>query len=274
MANKVVRVFAPAKINLFLHVGEKRTDGYHALESLAIFVDVGDELTFHRAADLSLSIEGPFAGKLSADGDNLVLKAARALNATARIVLTKNLPVASGIGGGSADAAATLRGLNELCDLRSNNLEDLAGTLGSDVPVCLASRAAWMEGRGEILAPADVPSLSLVLVNPGIAISTAEVFRKLQKRTGLAKLPSSSIELIQFLKATSNDLESPACEIQPDIRDVLAALEALPDVLLARMSGSGATCFAIFGGEESAIRATKILSAAHPGWWVHAAKTT
>ena len=273
MANSVVRVFAPAKINLFLHVGEKRADGYRALESLAVFVDVGDELMFHRASDLSLSIEGPFAGDLAADGNNLVLKAAGALNATARIVLTKNLPVASGIGGGSADAAATLRGLNELYDLRGRNLEEVAGTLGSDVPACVASRAAWMEGRGEILTPADVPSMSLVLVNPCVAVSTAEVFRKLQKRSGLGMGAASQIDLMQFLGIASNDLEAPACGIQPVIGDVLEALGTLTDARLARMSGSGATCFAIFGSEESAIRAAQTLSAAHPGWWVRTAKT-
>ncbi len=273
MTNRVVSVFAPAKINLFLHVGEKRRDGFHALESLAVFVDVGDELTFQTANDLSLSIEGPFAGDLGADADNLVLRAARSLNAKARIVLTKNLPVASGIGGGSADAAAALRGLNELCSFGRHDLGQIAATLGSDVPVCVASRAAWMEGRGEILTPAELPGMALVLVNPGVAVSTAEVFRKLQKRSGLTIRVASQIDMMQFLGTTSNDLEAPAREIQPVIGDVLEALQTLPDVLLARMSGSGATCFAIFGSEASAVRAAQTLVAARPEWWVRAAKT-
>jgi 4-diphosphocytidyl-2-C-methyl-D-erythritol kinase len=273
VANNAVRIFAPAKINLFLHVGEKRSDGFHALESLAVFVDVGDELAFRASDDLSLRIEGPFGGNLAAGDDNLVLKAARALSATAQIVLTKNLPVASGIGGGSADAAAALRGLNELCGLGRRDLENVAATLGSDVPVCVASRAAWMEGRGEILTPADIPCMPMVLVNPGVAVSTAEVFRRLQKRSGLGRRAATPIDLMQFLGTTANDLEAPACEIQPVIGDVLGALRALPDVRLSRMSGSGATCFAVFGNKESASHAARILSVAHPGWWVRAAKT-
>ncbi|MEI9932086.1 MAG: hypothetical protein WDM89_16480 [Rhizomicrobium sp.] len=157
MTTDTVRVFAPAKINLFLHVGDKRADGFHPLQSLAVFVDAGDTLTLRRSDELSLTLEGPFAEGLSAGNDNLVMKAARALNATARIVLTKNLPIASGIGGGSADAAAALRGLNGLYDLGRTDLADIAAKLGSDVPVCVAGEAAWMEGRGEILAPVSVP---------------------------------------------------------------------------------------------------------------------
>jgi 4-diphosphocytidyl-2-C-methyl-D-erythritol kinase len=267
-----VRVFAPAKINLFLHVGDKRSDGFHALESLAVFVDVGDELTIERADALSLSIEGPFSGKLSPDEDNLVLKAARALNATAQIVLTKNLPVASGIGGGSADAAAALRGLNDLLQLGRTDLHEIAAGLGSDVPVCLSAKAAWMEGRGEVLTPAIVPRFSMVLVNPGVGVSTADVFRSLEKRSGLGAAKTGANDLAWLIEHTTNDLEAPARTLQPVIGDVLEALKGSPDVLLTRMSGSGATCFGLFEDDTSASRAAQILSAAHPDWWIRAAK--
>jgi 4-diphosphocytidyl-2-C-methyl-D-erythritol kinase len=273
VANKVVCVFAPAKINLFLHVGEKRSDGFHNLESLAVFVDVGDELTFHPSGALSLNIEGPFGGGLSPGGDNLVLKAARALSATARIVLTKNLPVASGIGGGSAAAAAALRGLNQLCNLGRADLLEVAAGLGSDVPVCLASQAAWMKGRGEMLTPAVVPNMSLLLVNPRVSLSTANVFRALQKRSGLGARVPNGADLMEFLKSASNDLEAPALAIEPIIGEVLDTLGMLPGLLLARMSGSGATCFGIFRDEGTAKQGERTVTAAHPGWWVRAART-
>jgi 4-diphosphocytidyl-2-C-methyl-D-erythritol kinase len=181
-------VFAPAKINLCLHVGDKRADGFHELESLVAFVDAGDVLQFERADDLSLTIEGPFADGLSIGDDNLVLKAAQLLSARtksnpgARIALQKNLPVASGIGGGSADAAATLRGLVDLwgLNLSASELHLIAAELGSDVPVCIESAPAWMEGRGERVTPiSGLPDCWLLLINPGISVSTAEVFRKL-----------------------------------------------------------------------------------------------
>ncbi len=263
MTTPSVKVFAPAKINLFLHVGDKRADGYHALESLAVFVDVGDELAIAPAEALSLQVDGPFADGLDGEDDNLVLKAARALNATARIVLTKNLPVASGVGGGSADAAAVLRGLGA----GRSDLHAIAATLGSDVPVCVDSRAAWMEGRGEILTPATVPEMHLVLVNPRLGVSTAAVFRALGARSGLGAARSTALE------GTRNDLEAPARALQPAIGEVLDAMAASPGARLARMSGSGATCFGLFDDAEAAARAGKLLSDAHPGWWVRAART-
>jgi len=267
-----IRVFAPAKINLFLHVGDKRADGFHPLESLAVFVDVGDELTIERSSELSLSLDGPFAEGLQAESDNLVLGAARALNASGRITLTKNLPVASGIGGGSADAAAALRGLNELYGLNRTDLETVAATLGSDVPVCVASKSAWMQGRGEILTPAAVLPLAMVLVNPRVGVSTAEVFRTLKSRSGIGMGLTIKGDLLSFLKSTTNDLEAPARSIQPVIGEVLDALAAASNVQLARMSGSGATCFGIFKDSASAEIAAKVLSEAYPAWWVRAAK--
>jgi 4-diphosphocytidyl-2-C-methyl-D-erythritol kinase len=269
---------APAKINLFLHAGEKRDDGFHALQSLAVFARIGDVLEFASADDLSLSITGPFAAGLSGGDDNLILRAARALagDRGAAIKLEKNLPVASGIGGGSADAAAALRGLRRLWNLSLDDaaLVKLAAALGSDVPVCVASAPAWMEGRGEIMTPLGfLPPLSLLLVNPGVAVSTKSVFAALVKHSGTAMdlrntRPRTIADLLAFLGQTSNDLEVPAIMIQPVIGEVLAALRALPSVLFARMSGSGATCFAIFLDDESSVRAGDDLGARYPDWWI------
>ena len=274
---------ASAKVNLFLHVGERRADGFHPLQSLAVFTGAGDVLRADAASQLSLRIEGPFAAGLAAEGDNLVLRAARALAAEAStaagaaLTLAKNLPVASGIGGGSADAAAALRALKALWRLEIGEaaLAGIAAGLGSDVPVCVPSRAAFMEGRGEMLTPVAVPRLHMLLVNPGVAVPTREVFAALQSRSGAAMaLPKDGFadvaSLLQFLRATRNDLEAPAKAIQPVIGAALAALESLPDALLARMSGSGATCFALFPDERSCRRGADLLKAAQGGWWVAA----
>lgn len=276
---------APAKINLFLHVGEKRADGFHTLQSLAVFPRLGDELRAEPAASLSLAVDGPFAASLSGEGDNLVLRAARELSVSAlgpnegqgaRLTLTKNLPVASGIGGGSADAAATLRALSELWDLNlpEEKLLEIAAGLGSDIPVCVASEPRWMEGRGEILSPvASLPHLAMLLVNPGVAVPTKDVFAALKTRSGAdMTLPPGRFrdmaDLLRFLDGVKNDLEEPAKRIQPVIGEVLTALLGLPGALFARMSGSGATCFALFPDDDSCARAAANLSAAHPGWWV------
>ncbi len=271
---------ASAKINLFLHVGGKRADGYHPLQSLAVFPTLGDELRAEIAPDLSLEVIGPFAAALSGEGDNLVLKAARILRERsglgAKLTLTKNLPVASGIGGGSADAAAALRILSSLwrLDMDEAELCDIGATLGSDVPVCVDSRACWMEGRGEILTPLiSLPHLPMLLVNPNVAVPTKDVFGALATRSGAEMtLPpgrfTGMADLLGFLESTRNDLEEPARRIQPVISDVLSALSNLPGVLFARMSGSGATCFALFADDDSAVRAAAQLSAARPGWWV------
>lgn len=276
---------APAKINLFLHVGGKRADGYHALQSLAAFTEAGDELRFSPGKGLRLVLEGPFAAALRPEEDNLVLKAGRALKARAgiaggaEIVLSKNLPVASGIGGGSADCAAALRGLSQLWDLKlpQQTLCDIAATLGSDVPVCVASTPQWMEGRGEILtALPPLPELPVVLVNPGVAVSTAKVFAALERRRGTdLPLPphfADAKALIAYLKTAANDMEAPARRLAPVIGEVLDLLAAQRDVLLARMSGSGATCFALFAGEAAAEAAARAISASHPHWWVTATR--
>lgn len=269
-----------------LHVGDKRADGFHALESLVVFADVGDALTFEPADELSLTIDGPFAKGLEAEADNLVLRAARALAAQAgrashaRIHLTKNLPVASGIGGGSADAAATLRGLAQLwnLDIYMEDLRALAETLGSDVPVCVDSKPSWMEGRGEIVSRAlKMPPAAMVLVNPGVAVPTAKVFAGLKTRHGVGALEHIVFErevwtLTEFLKTTANDLEAPALAIAPQIGDALAALRSQPGVALARMSGSGATCFALFNDDQGAPQAADAIKTAHPDWWVQVAR--
>jgi 4-diphosphocytidyl-2-C-methyl-D-erythritol kinase len=272
---------ARAKINLFLHVGEKRADGFHPLQSLAVFTQLGDGLTAEPAQRLSLSIEGPFAAGLSGEADNLVLKAARALaaktgrEAGAKLSLTKNLPVASGIGGGSADAAAALRALSSLWDLPLDEaaLCEIAAGLGSDVPVCVASEARWMEGRGEILSSIrSLPHLPLLLVNPGVTLATADVFAALEARSGIAHEKPGAFadvaDVLRLLDASRNDLEEPARRLQPVIGEVLAALSALPGALFARMSGSGATCFALFPDDASCRRAAATLSKARPNWWI------
>ena len=273
--------FAAAKINLFLHVGEKRADGFHALESLVVFADAGDALSFAPSHDLSLRLDGPFAGELGLDDNNLVLRAARALNAGrgAAIALTKNLPVASGIGGGSADAAAALRGLAKLweLDLSSAALMTIAETLGSDVPVCMASKSAWMEGRGERVTPTRVPATAMVLVNPKVAVPTGQVFAGLKTRRGVGTVDhaarlSDRNSLIAFLKTTTNDLQAPALAIAPTIGEVLGELSRMPGALLWRMSGSGATCFALFEDDGAAQMAAIALAHSHPGWWVQATR--
>ena len=273
---------ARAKINLFLHAGAKRADGFHELESLVAFADTGDVLCFEPADTLSLATDGPFASAIQNEPDNLVLKAGRALAAhactepRAKIALTKNLPVASGIGGGSADAAAALRGLAKLwkLDYPLHAMAGVALPLGSDVPVCLASRPAWMTGRGEHVTPVALPHVAMVLVNPGVAISTADVFARLHSRTGTGTPKPGAIhsagELVTYLKTTTNDLEAPAREIAAVIGDVLAALSG---AMLSRMSGSGATCFGIYADDAAANAAAVTISKAHPHWWVKATHT-
>lgn len=268
---------APAKINLFLHVGARRDDGFHPLQSLAVFTDMGDELALVPASELSLTINGPFAQGLNGEGDNLVLRAARALSSKgAALTLTKNLPVASGIGGGSSDAAAALRGLRRLwnADVPDAALHEIAATLGSDIPVCLDASGAFMEGRGEILRPVGaMPYIALLLVNPNVAVPTKDVFAALQTRSGTElELPqegfSDTADLLRFLETTRNDLEAPARKLQPVIGEMLSAIAALPGALFTRMSGSGATCFGIFADDDCCRRAAQILRGISPDWWI------
>jgi 4-diphosphocytidyl-2-C-methyl-D-erythritol kinase len=268
---------APAKINLFLHVGSKRDDGFHPLQSLAVFTQAGDVLALDAAPDLSLAIEGPFAKGLEGEGDNLVLRAARAIgDKGARLTLTKNLPVASGIGGGSADAAAALRGLRQLWNVEKDDaaLCGIAAELGSDIPACVLSAPCFMEGRGEVLRPVEsMPRLPMLLVNARVPVPTRDVFAALQNRSGVEMaLPrgrfSDTADLLRFLDTTRNDLEEPARLLQPVIGEVLVAMAALPGALLTRMSGSGATCFGIFADEDCCRRSAEMLKQAFPDWWI------
>ncbi len=279
---RAVVVRAPAKINLTLHITGRRDDGYHLLDSLVAFADLADVLTLSEADDLILDVTGPFAGALAglSVADNLVLRAARRLGEVlepgrgAHINLCKNLPVAAGIGGGSADAAATLIGLSRLWgeSLPANILMPLGLGLGADVPVCLAGRPMYMSGIGERLDPAPpLPAAGLALVNPGVPLSTPAVF---QARVGafsdparLRNSPTDAAELARALATRRNDLEAPARTIAPVIGEVLAALEAAPGCLLARMSGSGATCFGLFADRDAAISAVADIDAAHAEWW-------
>jgi 4-diphosphocytidyl-2-C-methyl-D-erythritol kinase len=263
--------FAPAKVNLFLHVTGKRADGYHVLDSLAVFPAVGDVVSAQAADELSLKISGRFGAVLRAEPDNLLLRAARALRpgAGAALSLEKNLPVASGIGGGSADAAAALRLLATLWEIDAP-LHEIALGLGADVPVCVESVSARMGGIGEVLCPAPrLPGFGMVLVNPGVAVPTPAVFRARQGGfSAPAELPDgweNAAAMARDLARTTNDLQAAAIGLEPVIGEVLAVLEGLPGVLLARMSGSGATCLAIFATPAAATAAAEAIG--RPEWW-------
>jgi len=269
---------APAKINLFLHITGRRADGYHLLDSLAVFAGIADRITFARSEMLSLTVTGPFATSLAVEADNLVSRAARMLAEECRVPpvgalsLDKRIPVASGIGGGSADGAATLRLLRRVWRLSISDadLDRIAMRLGADVPVCLRNRPMRMGGVGEILGPApSLPECGLMLVNPGVPLSTIAVFRE---RTGgfspAASLPDgwgTAQAMATDLSGMRNDLEATAIRLVPSIRDILEAISATRGCLLARMSGSGATCFGLFESPEAAEAAATEL--VRPTWW-------
>jgi 4-diphosphocytidyl-2-C-methyl-D-erythritol kinase len=278
-------MLARAKVNLYLHVTGKRADGYHLIDSLIVFADAGDEIALAPADRLLLTIDGPFAAGLEAGPDNLALRAAHALQgflgirAGAAIRLTKNLPVASGIGGGSADAAATLSGLCRLWDVAPNRaaLHRIAAKLGADVPVCLDGTASFVGGIGEELAPArGLPPAWLLLANPGIATPTPAVFKARQgpfsKAARWSEPPRDFGDLATRLRARANDLTEAAISVTPAIGDVLPALAVLPGCALARLSGSGASCFGLFADERDARAAEAKLHATHPDWWIVAAR--
>jgi len=280
-----IRRSAPAKLNLYLHVIGRRADGYHLLDSLVAFADVADVVAARAAPSLSLEITGPFAASLrnAPAPDNLVWRAAVALAERAGIEprvelrLEKNLPVASGIGGGSSDAAAALKALAELwrIDLGERKFQGLAQGLGADVPVCLFGEPAWVGGIGESLAPApQLPRCWVALANPGVHLATPAVFKAragaFSEPARFDTAPADAAELARLLAARRNDLMPAAVSLAPNISEVLRVLDGEPGALISRMSGSGATCFALFTEEASACAAVGRLRAAHPQWWVAA----
>jgi len=280
---------APAKVNLTLRVLGRRADGYHDIESLVMFAELGDRLTLTPGTDFALRVVGPRAAQSGAEADNLVLKAARALAAgvaglrAGAFRLEKNLPVAAGLGGGSADAAAALRLLARLNNLPPDDLRlvQAARATGADVPVCLDPRPRVMRGIGEILsAPLPMPRLPAVLVNPGVAVATKLVFAGWRPPAnppgalaGAADFAGSAApitehQLLEWLAREGNDLEASAIALAPPIADVLATLRGVAGCRLARMSGSGATCFALFSSAAEAAAAGNDLQARFPAWWI------
>jgi len=276
-----IEAFAPAKVNLYLHITGRRADGYHLVDSLVAFADIGDRVIAEPADGFSLAVNGPEAsGLASAGNDNLVLRAARLLAAHLRIAggaklrLEKHLPVAAGIGGGSSDAAATLRVLQRLWRVVVDDakLQALAVGLGADVPACMGGRAVWVGGIGEWIEPAAaLPNAGILLANPRRQLPTASVFGARHGRYGkpgrFAPMPADASGLAQILTHRRNDLTEAAIGLIPEIGIVLARLSALPGALLARMSGSGATCFALFADRRAAESARNAITAAEPGWW-------
>ncbi|HEX4199071.1 MAG TPA: 4-(cytidine 5'-diphospho)-2-C-methyl-D-erythritol kinase [Caulobacteraceae bacterium] len=276
--------FAAAKVNLFLHVGPPQPDGYHPIASLFVFADVGDRLALRDEAGPPLAIGGPFGGELSAGPDNLVIRAAEALSRDLAVglKLEKHLPLAAGLGGGSADAAATLRLLNPLLPepRAAAELTAIAARLGADVAACLESRPVMATGRGDQLSPAPrLPVLHAVLVNPGVESPTGPVYRAYDQGVQAAAdgpdMPESlatARDVADLIDRARNDLEAPAVRLAPEIGTVLDVLRAAPETLAARMSGSGATSFALCPGAAGAEALAARLAAAHPRWWVRACR--
>jgi 4-diphosphocytidyl-2-C-methyl-D-erythritol kinase len=279
-------VLAPAKVNLALHVTGRRPDGYHTIESLAVFTRFGDRLHLEPAAADAFSITGPFGPGLPDDETNLVLRARDALRLASAsnlppvsIRLEKNLPVASGVGGGSSDAAAVLKALNQIwnCGLGQRELAEIARSLGADVPMCLSAKPLIASGIGDVVEPiSGFPALALVLVNPGVAVSTPEIFQRLERRDNESLPPPPPRidfhSLRNWLETTHNHLEPTARGIQPAIGEALKALDKAGSGF-SRMSGSGATCFGLFETGNVAKRAAVAIRARHPGWFVAATRS-
>lgn len=275
---------APAKVNLFLHVGSPDTEGYHPISSLVAFADVGDRLTAARSSRLSLRVDGGFAGALGSPGENLVLKALRALGRKTgsgepqiAVTLDKVLPVAAGLGGGSVDAGAALRLAGRLADgeISVGQLADAAAEVGADGPMCLFPSSLWAEGRGERLQrETRLPALHAVLVNPRAPSPTGAVYKAYDEgRTADAARPEEPVDwkvdtVLRWLEGLRNDLQAPALALQPAIGPVLEAIAATQDVQLTRMSGSGATVFGLYREEQAAALAAERLAKDHGHWWV------
>jgi 4-diphosphocytidyl-2-C-methyl-D-erythritol kinase len=286
----VLERFAPAKVNLFLHVGPVDAAGYHPVCSLMVFADVGDRLSWRPWPTMEFTVDGPFGGGVTPDDENLVVRARDALLGASGegappflLNLTKTLPIAAGLGGGSSDAAAALmlvrRALNLTVD--ADRLQAIARGLGSDVPACLDSASVIATGRGEKLSPAPpLPELDAVLVNPGAPSPTGQVYRAYDEAVSVegANVPgwpdrlATATDVANFLTGRRNDLEAPAVALEPRIAAALRVLAAAPEALLARMSGSGATCFALCASRRDAETLAGRLSRDHPGWWVKACR--
>jgi 4-diphosphocytidyl-2-C-methyl-D-erythritol kinase len=279
----IIREFAPAKLNLYLHVLGRDQRGYHLLDSLVVFADIGDELSVTPSAGFSLSIDGPFGQGLECDSSNLVWKAAHMLAAATghapdvAVTLTKTLPVASGIGGGSSDAGAMLRALCTLwgLDPASAAVMGVAAMLGSDVPVCVPARSCFMGGVGEALdACPPLPRMAIVLANPGFPLPTKDVFAARQGAFApegrFDITPRDAAQLVHILGSRDNGLTAAALSLKPEIATVLDALGQCDGCLLPRMLGSGATCLGLFHTDRAAEAAAAKLSASYPGWWVKA----
>lgn len=262
----MIKEFAPAKINLSLHITGKRADGYHTLNSIIAFADIGDEIILEPAKEFSFEVEGP---KELENDNNLVVKAVHLMaekynrKPDFKITLMKNLPIASGIGGGSADAAATLRAIKKHWNV-NDDLTDIAIKLGADVPVCLMNKSHYVTGIGEKLEPVTIPPMHILLVNPGKACSTAEVFSKFPATYKPEQPAPKNIDL----KKLENDLTAAACEIVPEIKDILKTLNDHSPI--ARLSGSGATCFALFENAADAEKAAQKIQ--NPNWWIKTGK--
>ncbi|WP_374597690.1 4-(cytidine 5'-diphospho)-2-C-methyl-D-erythritol kinase [Brevundimonas sp.] len=279
-----VTAIAPAKINLFLHVGPVDGEGYHPLTSLVAFADVGDGISVAPADRLSLTVGGPFGSALTVDPDNLILRALRALGEATgtgeppvQVHLDKRLPIAAGLGGGSSDAGAALKLARDLLglDIDDAALGDIAKVVGADGPMCLHARSAWAEGRGEVLTfEPKLPPLPALLVNPGVPSPTGAVYRTYDAAPRpLESRPAppgdwSATGVIDWLAEQRNDLEAPAITLQPVIGAALQAVAALPEARLTRMSGSGATVFALFDTREAAEAAARQLASEQPDWWI------
>lgn len=283
-------VFAPAKVNLTLHILGRQRDGFHDLDSLVVFADIGDQITFEPADEFSFLVDGPFAPSFNAHdldtsskSSNLVVRAARNLSAICEkpldmtITLTKNLPLAAGLGGGSADAAATIHGLSDIWGLPKDALylPLLLQNLGSDVPVCMRCSPSIMRGRGEILIDAPfLPEIPVVLVNPMKSCPTRAVFLENknfdERRTDIPDEINDLSVLAQYLKHQTNTLENAAIRLVPEIRNVLTALSHEQGSLLSRLSGSGASCFGLYESEILAQMAAKNIREANPDWWLQA----
>lgn len=275
----MTRAFAPAKINLTLHITGQRDDGYHLLDSLVVFTDIGDELQIEPARGLTLEVSGPYATDVPVDGSNLILRAALCLHPSkgAKIRLQKSLPVASGMGGGSSDAAAALRGLSEIW---GEPLPQEPASLGADVPVCLRARPTRMSGIGDRLDKVPtLPQSWLVLVNPRVAVPTPQVFARVASKQNPPmpkKVPAFDTvhSFTDWLGRMRNDMEPAAIGIKPVIATVLDVIKAQPGCLLGRMSGSGATCWGMFDSQAKAQRAARSIATQNPGWWVKPAEIT